>query len=148
MSNATIGSIVIVIFLSITIFVGLNSVADNITGNSNLDLRSQEVITELNGQVSTNYQLSNLQSTDGNLSEGSTFEGTDAFVRQYLEDKNSISEKKSTMDKIIGFPDFLMKISGFDSIPLFIYIIGLIGILLGLWIFFASYKAVRTGEVD
>jgi len=148
MSNATIGSIIVVILLTITIFTGLNSVATEITSNPNLDIRSQQVIYELNNQVTNNYKLTDIQTQNDSITEDSTFEGTDAFVRQYLEDKNAISEKKSTLEKVIGFPEFLLKVSGLSAVNLYIYIIGLIVVFLGLWIFFAGYKAVRTGEVD
>jgi len=148
MSNATIGSLTLIIMFVVIMFTGLNYVASDINGNNNLDSRSQELISELNNEVSTKYQLSEFQAQNDTLVQNNTFLGTDAFVRQYLEDKSDVSRKTSTLKKIVDFPAFILRISGLDTLQLMILVVGLIVVILGLWIFFAGYKAVRTGEVD
>ncbi len=149
MSNNTIGSLLVVVVLCITIFTGLNFVADEVSSNDNLDLKSQEIIFELNNEVVNNYDVASLEGSDAQteLTANSTFEGVDAYARQYLEDKSEMTQKKSTINKILTFPGFIVELAGFDSNPLVIVILDLIILMLGFWIGFAIFKAIK-GNVD
>jgi hypothetical protein len=113
--------------------------------NSILDDNSVNLIIELNYEASQ-FNSSNLEETQSSLTNDSTFEGVDAFARQYLEDKSEITQKKTTLEKVFGVPDLVITAVGIENnaliISIKILLISLLSFALGL----ALYKAIRTGE--
>jgi hypothetical protein len=137
-------------FLTITIVVLFLTLASNLAtevGNKNsiLDDNSVNLIIELNYEASQ-FNSSNLEETQSSLTNDSTFEGVDAFARQYLEDKSEITQKKTTLEKVFGVPDLVITAVGIENnaliISIKILLISLLSFALGL----ALYKAIRTGE--
>lgn len=142
-----IGTLAIIIFLLVLLFGGLYYVSVDISNtNTKLDTKSVQVITNLgveyqNINSSTNFETEDTEFNDSN------FDGVDAFVRQYLEDKSEIEQKKSLMYTILLYPSFIISIfSVEDMIILTTFsslVYGLITFLLTLQVI----KAIR-GEVD
>ena len=138
---------VILLIISITIF-GLNQIGSDIENNSNLDLKSQNLILDISYERNNNYLESGFEVNENDVTVNSTFEGVDAFSRQYLEDKSETLTKKGVIQKIVTAPDLIVKLIGVEELALIIslriLIDGIIVFFLGLVI----YKAARTGEVD
>ena len=114
--------------------------------NTKLDTKSVQVITNLgveyqNINSSTNFETEDTEFNDSN------FDGVDAFVRQYLEDKSEIEQKKSLMYTILLYPSFIISIFGVEDMIILTtfssLVYGLITFLLTLQVI----KAIR-GEVD
>lgn len=138
---------VILLIISITIF-GLNQIGTDVENNSNLDLKSQNLILDINYERNNNYLEDGFEVTENDVTINSTFEGVDAFSRQYLEDKSETLTRKGVIQKIVTAPDLVIKLLGVEELALIIslriLIDGIIVFFLGLVI----YKAARTGEVD
>jgi len=142
-----IGTLAIIIFLLVLLFGGLYYVSVDISNtNTKLDTKSVQVITNLgveyqNINSSTNFETEDTEFNDSN------FDGVDAFVRQYLEDKSEIEQKKSLMYTILLYPSFIISIFGVEDMIILTtfssLVYGLITFLLTLQVI----KAIR-GEVD
>lgn len=142
-----IGTLAIVIFLLTLLFGGLYYVSLDIsTTNTKLDTKSIQVIENLgvnyvNNINTTDFETNNTEFNDSN------FDGVDAFVRQYLEDKSEIEQKKSFLNTVLLYPSFMLSIFGVEDMVILtlfsVVVYGLITFLLTLQII----KAVK-GEVD
>lgn len=144
-----IGTTTTIVLIVILFLAGLNAIASDISSNENLDEDSINLLNDITNEYTTNYNASTtFAESKDNLTVNSTFAGVDAFSRQYLEDKSDIAQKKSTIDKILGFPGLFLKMFGVQNQNILIVwstaIYGFIAIMLSL----QAYKAVRTGEVD
>jgi hypothetical protein len=129
------------IFLSIISSV-LEEAGDK---NDRLDNETKLLILNLTS-VSKEYDPSYLEPVSNSETENSTFEGVDAFARQYFEDKQEVREDASQSEKILNMPDVLLNSIGIQNNALLttikLFIISLITFALGL----GAYKAARTGE--
>jgi len=124
------------------------TIADEVgVKNPNLDDESIALIVDLNYE-SDILNVDALGESTSPVTDDSSFEGVDPFARQYLEDKSEITQKKSTLDKVLGVPDLILKSIGIQNTALLVTIKLLIVSLLTFVIAIALYKAIRTGETD
>jgi hypothetical protein len=79
----TVASIVLLI---VSVFTIVNMVGDEISSNSNLDSKSSQIITNINYELNTNFNEEDFSETS---SLNGSFEGQDAFTREFLETKRS-----------------------------------------------------------
>lgn len=105
MSSIKAWPTVVIIFLVILIFTGINEVGQESVGNSNLDNGSLLLILQINNDLNENF--GDLALPSSNLTNGTSFEGQDPFVQQFLESKEGTSKFAGFTNKIISIPDLL-----------------------------------------
>ena len=142
-----IGTLAIVIFLLTLLFGGLYYVSQEISDkNTKLDTKSVQVIQTLGVTYENEISTTDFETDSGEFND-SNFDGVDAFVRQYLEDKSEIEQKKSLLNTILLYPSFIISIFGVEDMIILTtfsaLVYGLIVFLIALMII----KAIR-GEVD
>lgn len=142
-----IGTLAIVIFLLTLLFGGLYYVSVDISDKNNkLDTKSIQVIETLGVNYAQNINTTDFESQDNEFND-SNFDGVDAFVRQYLEDKSEIEQKKSLLNQVLLYPSFIISIFGVEDmivlVSFSVLVYGLIAFLITLMVI----KAVK-GEVD
>ena len=98
--------LIVVIFMVVIIFTGINEVGQEAIGNSNLDNKSKILIININSNLNENFNDLTLPTSD--LTLNSTFEGQDPFVQQFLETKEQTGEFQAFVNKIISIPDLLI----------------------------------------
>ena len=106
MSSMKAWPLIVVLFLVVVTFTGLNEVGQESIGNSNLDNQSKELIININSNLDTNFNDLTLQTSD--LTKNSTFEGQDPFVQQFLETKEQTGSFEAFVNKVISIPDLLI----------------------------------------
>jgi len=142
-----IGTLAIVIFLLTLLFGGLYYVSLEISDkNTKLDTKSVQVIQTLGVTYENEISATDFETDSGEFND-SNFDGVDAFVRQYLEDKSEIEQKKSLLNTILLYPSFIISIFGVEDMIILttfsVLVYGLIAFLITLMVI----KAIR-GEVD
>lgn len=142
-----IGTTAIIIFIVLALFGGLYYTSLEISSkNDKLDVTSEQTLDSIGVQYVNNLNTTSFSSEDGDFND-SNFDGVDAFVRQYLEDKSEIEQKRTLLNKVLLFPSIAISVFGVeDMIILYTFstlAYGLIGFLIGLQII----KAIK-GEVD
>jgi len=145
----TIWSLFLAISLAVIFLTMAGSIATEV-GETNpyLDNESRDLIYVLNYEIDETYNVNSLEVTESAVTNDSSFEGVDAFARQYLQDKSEIQQKKETLDKAKGLPDLLLKVVGIRDDGLVTVIKLILSAMIVFLIAIAIYKAVRTGETD
>lgn len=105
MSSVKAYPLIVIIFLVAVVFTGIITVGEQSITNSNLDNKSKKLIVDLSGTYDENFQDLNLQT--GNLSNGTSFQGQDPFVQQFLESKEQTSKAQGFINKIKAIPDLM-----------------------------------------
>lgn len=149
MAGVNIASVAIVILMLVFILGGVKFMANDIIKNPNLDTRSIQLLAEMGTEYDDYFNASTAFAVQqSNVTENSTFSGTDAFAREYLEYKTDTTSWIDTIVKILYLPSLMIKIFGVDDSSMLIMfssaVYGIISLFLGL----AAFKALRTGEVD
>ena len=106
MSSMKAWPLIVMIFIVVVIFTGLNEVGQESIGNSNLDNKSVQLIVNINSNLNNNFNDLTLPTSD--LTLNSTFEGQDPFVQQFLETKEQTGSFQAFVNKIISIPDLLI----------------------------------------
>ena len=106
MSSMKAWPLIVMIFIVVVIFTGLNLVGQESIGNSNLDNRSVQLIFNINSNLNENFDDLTLPTSD--LTLNSTFEGQDPFVQQFLETKEQTGSFQAFVNKVISIPDLLI----------------------------------------
>lgn len=142
-----IGTLSIVIFLLTLLFGGLFYVSLDISErNTKLDTKSIQVIETLGVNYVNDINNTNFEEEDGEFND-SNFDGVDAFVRQYLEEKSEIEQKKSLLNTILLYPSFIISIFGVDNMIILTTFGTLVYSLIVFLMTLMAIKALR-GEVD
>jgi len=142
-----IGTLAIVIFLLTLLFGGLYYVGLEVsTKNTKLDTKSNQTLTSLGVFYNDNITKVDFKTDSGEFND-SNFDGVDAFVRQYLEDKSEIEQKKSLLNTILLYPSFLISIFGVEDMIILTTFSALVYGLIVFLIALMVIKAIR-GEVD
>lgn len=144
-----IGSTATILFIVVFFLAGISFIAEDFNNNSMMNNESQALLSNLSSEYQANYKTTEVMEVPtNNVTNQSVFSGVDDFARQYLENKVEMTEKQSTIEKVLGFPGLFLKIFGVTNSNLLIawnsLIYGLITFLIGLQV----YKAIKTGEVD
>lgn len=138
--------------LSVLAFVALlfgliAETSNDVLKNPLLDNDSIDAIATLNTQISS-VDISEATIVN-NLTVNSTFEGTDAFQREFLESKSiAEGENKNLIEKITGVPNLLITSMGIPQNDALSRILGIIILVLGILLILVIYKAWKTGQVD
>ena len=106
MSSMKIWPLIVVVFMVVIIFTGINEVGQESITNDNLDNRSKTLIFNINSNLDSNFNDLTVATSD--LTENSTFEGQDAFVQQFLETKEQTGSLEGFINKITSIPDLLI----------------------------------------
>lgn len=146
MGNTVFSMISVLGFIGI--LFGLLSVTSvDIAKNPLLDNDSISNLATLNSQFDT-IDISKTNFTN-NATDNSTFEGTDAFQREFLESKATTEgSNKNIMEKTIGIPAFLLTALGLPQNDATQVVLGIAVTLLLVLIGLVVYKAWKTGQVD
>lgn len=114
MSSVKAFPLIVLLFIVVIIFTGINEVGQESLTNSNLDNQSVILIININSDLNNNFN--DLALAQSNLTANESFEGQDPFVQQFLETKESTSQFSSLVSKIISIPDLLI-LGVNDQIP-------------------------------
>lgn len=147
--GTTLGQLATILLITILFLVGINQITNDVSNNSNLDLASQELLSDINSDYNSNYLANEtFEVGTSNITSNSTFAGVDAFSRQYLEDKSANQEREGVVDRVLGLPQLFLTMFGVTNTTILILwstaIYSFLTFLIGL----AIYKSIRTGEVD
>ena len=124
--------------------------ADDFADNGMMDEDSRTLLSDLSSEYASNYAGDEVFQPGGDNVTGnaSLFAGVDTFALQYLEEKGTVTQQKSTMEKVLNFPGLFLRIFGVDDVALLnawnSAIFSLLVFLIGIYV----YKAIKTGEVD
>lgn len=98
--------IIVILFLVVVIFTGINEIGQQSLTNENIDNNSVLLIIQINSDLNANFGDLTLPSS--NLTNGTSFEGQDPFVQQFLESKEDTNRFVGLANKIISIPDLLI----------------------------------------
>ena len=144
-----IGSTAIVLFIVVIFLAAISIIAPDFQDNAMMDNSSQKLLIDLSSEYETNYRAQEvLEVPTNNVTNQSVFSGVDDFARQYLENKVEITEKQSTVERILGFPSLFLKIFGVENSALLIAWNSAVYSLLIFLIGLQAFKAIKNGEVD
>lgn len=144
MGNTILSIISVLAF--VTILFGLvASTSSEIYNNPLLDNDSRANLANLLVQYDS-IDISN--STESNATINSTFEGTDAFQREFLESKAVSQGDKNLMEKIIGVPNLILVSLGVEQDNTTTVILSVIVLILGIIIGLAIFEGWKTGKVS
>jgi len=142
-----IGTLAIIIFLLTLLFGGLYYVSQEVSDkNTKLDTKSVQVIKTLGVTYENDINATDFETDSGEFND-SNFDGVDAFVRQYLEDKSEIEQKKSLLNTILLYPSFIISIFGVEDMIILTTFSALVYGLIVFLITLMVIKAIR-GDVD
>lgn len=149
MAGGNIGSTAIMLFIVVLFLAGISILAPEFSDNDMMDNRSTALLSDLSSEYELNYRSQDVfEPEPNNVTNQSVFGGVDDFARQYLENKEEITEDQSVAEKILGVPGLFLKIFGVEDSALLIAwnsaVYGILVFLIGLY----AYKAIKTGEVD
>ena len=145
----TIGTYITLVFFVTLIFTLVALTGDEIkTKNTNLDNSSLEALAKITDDIDTTYSVDSLTIGESNITANSSFEGTDAFQREFLESKTESNEKEGVVNKIIGVPDLILNSIGIQQPLIVTTIKALFGAFIIIFIALALYKAWKTGGTD
>lgn len=144
----SIFSIFMVLMLIITIMWGMSGIGTEITGNSNLDTASVNLINNVTNILENDFNPdANFDAAVKNLSgEDAKFDDEDVFAREFLEGKSEGNVQEQRTTSITKLPDLMILVMGVPEQDLFIYklIAGLIlvmfGVIAGFRVFFGGGK--------
>ncbi len=144
-----IGTVATIVFIMVLFLGGLSIIGTDILKNNNLDNDSIKLVSDLGSEYTNNYNVNDSFITQTqNLTANSTLLGSDAFTRQFFENKQEQKRTTSTTDKILNIPTTFITMFGVTNESLIILwktaFFTFLAFLLGLY----AYKFVRTGEVD
>ncbi len=145
-ANTILTLVTILAFMSVLFGLVANT-SNEILGNPLLDEQSAANLGTLVGQIQS-IDISELNITN-NITVNSTFEGTDAFQREFLESK-SIAEgdNKNIIEKTAGVPNVLLTALGIPQDVNVTLILSIIGVVLLIIIGLVVFKGWKTGQVD
>jgi len=142
-----IGTTAIIIFIILLLFGGLYYASLEISDrNDKLDISSQQTLDNIGVEYQNNLNFT-LESESTEEFNDSNFDGVDAFVRQYLEDKSEIQQKRTLLNKILLFPSIIISVFGVENNILLITFSTLVYSLLVFLLSLQVIKAIK-GEVD
>lgn len=110
MSSVKLFPIIVVLFITVSVFTIMNIVGQESVGNSNLDNKSLTLITNLNSQLVQNFSVFNdTANARANLSINETVnQGIDAFALQFIETKQRTSKFDQIRNSITSVPDLMI----------------------------------------
>ena len=145
--TSTITSFLSILAFSVLLFGLLVITSPEVLDNPLLDNQSKANIATLSTQVNT-IDISE-SSIVNNITVNSTFEGTDAFQREFLESKSiAEGENKNIIENILGVPNVLVTALGIPQDDTVQFILNLIGVIVSIILGLLVYKAWKTGQVD
>jgi len=147
--GGNIGTTATILFIIVAFLGAISVLAPDFQSNSMIDNDSKALLIDLSSEYESNYKSQTVfDEPANNVTNQSVFSGVDDFARQYLENKVEITQKQSTVEKVLGLPGIFLKIFGVEDSALLILwdsvVYGLVIFLIGLY----AYKAIKTGEVD
>lgn len=149
MAGGNIGSMAVILFILVIFLGAISILATEFSNNDMMDDQSQALLSDLSNEYESNYRSQDVfEAEPNNVTNVSVFGGVDDFARQYLENKEEITEDQSVAEKVLGAPGLFLKIFGVEDSALLIAwnsaVYGLLVFLITLY----AYKAIKTGEVD
>lgn len=133
-----------VTFIIVVVFTMINIVGDDINTNPNLDTQSQELIDNINTKVSEDFDEEEFEES---TTLNGSFEGQDAFSREFFESKSSSETKTGIIERILKTPDLIFMSTGIPE-EWVTEIKVLIGIFLQILISFATFNAFFNKKVS
>lgn len=143
----TIFSLLTVLFFTAILFGFIAETSSEVLNNPLLDNQSISAIATLNTQIAS-VDISEATIVN-NVTVNSTFEGTDAFQREFLESKSiAEGENKNLIEKITGVPNLLVTAMGIPQNDALERVLSIIFIVLLVLLVLVVYKGWKTGQVD
>lgn len=144
MANTILSFLSVLAF--ITVLFGLvASTSTEILSNPQLD---NDSIANLATLIVQTNAIDITNSTITNVTINSTFEGTDAFQREFLESKSISENERSAVDKIIGVPNLILTAIGLEQESTVTSVLQVVVFILGIMIILIIFKGWKTGQVD
>lgn len=140
-------SISIVVLTIILVFTPLAMIGDEVITNDNIDDDSKNMIISINYRIDQDFNRSDFQDETLNVSENSTFEGTDAFSRDFLESQAAAEKRTNTVQRITRIPDLIILSIGVPEkfvTEIKLIILTIIGVILSI----ATYNAVLNRRIS
>jgi len=112
-------SITILTLLIVGIFTGFNVIGGLIYDNDNLNDESRSIINKTSSNLDTDFEARDFEEGQIAISQNTSFEGTDAFAREFLEEQSEAETKTGIYENLvnvptlikesIGLPDYIIK---------------------------------------
>lgn len=145
-ANTIFSILTVLMFVSI-LFGLVAQTSLDVLSNPLLDNDSVSAINTLNSQIdSVDISESTIVNS---VTVNSTFEGTDAFQREFLESKSvAEGENKNLIEKVLGVPNLLITSLGIPQNDTLERVLSILILVLGVLVVLIVYKAWKTGQVD
>lgn len=139
------GSIFTVLMLFMSVFVVMQIVGEQSINNSQLEQSSKNLIFNYSSNLDGNLNLdSDFDEASSGLTANATFDGQDVFAQEFLEGKSEGQQKGGIVANIVKVPDLIFLSIGLPESSL-IWVRSLIGLILGVLLSFAAYRAFFGG---
>lgn len=149
MTQYTVGSFFTVVIIVTIFFTAIALTSDEIISkNGNLDNASLDALSKTVTTVDSTYDPGDLTLGADNLTANSSFEGTDAFQREFLESKSEAEDKRSVFGKIFGVPDLMLNSIGIQQPGLVLALKSLLIAFITFFTVIAVYVAWKRGDVE
>jgi len=129
------------------VFTTVTMVGDEAVTNDNLDDDSKQMLISVNYELGENFNRSDYEETELNVSENSSFEGVDPFARDYLETQAAADKRTNAVQRITRVPDLIITSLGIPESfvgPIKAVVLTLFGVFLSI----ATFNALRRGIVS
>ena len=98
--------ILVILFIIVVLYSGLNLIGQESVGNSNLDNQSLALIIQMNSDIERDFgTLDNTENVSVNTTGN---EGQDPFALQFLENKQQKSKLEQYTNMVISIPDLMV----------------------------------------
>lgn len=139
------GSIFVVLMLFMGVFVSMQIVGEESINNNQLSTESKQLIANYSSNIDGNLNLaSDFNEASSNLTTNATFDSEDVFAQEFLEGKSEGQQKSGIVKNIVKVPDLIFLSIGLPESSL-IWIKSIIGLILGVILSFAAYRAFFGG---
>lgn len=139
------GSIFVVLMLFMSVIVAMQIVGEESINNNQLELSSKELIANYSSNIDGNLNLaSDFNEASSNLTQNATFDSEDVFAQEFLEGRSEAQQRSGIVQNIVKVPDLIFLSIGLPESSI-VWIRALIGLILGVILSFAAYRAFFGG---
>jgi len=139
-------TVTVLTLLIVVIFTGFNVIGTYIYDNDNLNDESRDIINKTSSNLGSDFKPEDFEEGQIAISENTSFEGTDPFAREFLEEQSEAETKTGIYKNLANVPTLIKESIGLpDNIikPFWTYIMTFVSIVLivvGFVLFFGRGK--------
>jgi hypothetical protein len=139
------GSIFLILMLVMAVFVSMQIVGEESFNNTNLELESQNLISNYSSNIDNNLNLaSDFDEASSDLTVNATFDGEDVFAQEFLESKSDGQQKSGIVRNLVKVPDLIFLSIGLPEASI-VWVKSFFALIIGVALSFASYRAFFGG---